>query len=109
MGWRGTEDVSFQAAVTAVLIEGAIFFVLAVTGVRYAIIKLIPEPVRLATPAAIGFFLAHLGLQTAEGIGVVSRWHSGCFVRFLVVIIQKWLVNRTTFLIHRWFRTLPPP
>jgi AGZA family xanthine/uracil permease-like MFS transporter len=27
--------------------------------------------VRLATPAAIGFFLAHLGLQTAEGIGVV--------------------------------------
>jgi AGZA family xanthine/uracil permease-like MFS transporter len=25
----------------------------------------------LATPAAIGFFLAHLGLQTAEGIGVV--------------------------------------
>jgi len=56
---------------TAVLIEGAIFFVLAVTGIRYAIIKLIPEPVRLATPAAIGFFLAHLGLQTAEGIGVV--------------------------------------
>lgn len=26
---------------------------------------------RLASPAAIGFFLAHLGLQTAEGIGVV--------------------------------------
>ena len=26
---------------------------------------------RLAVPAAIGAFLAHLGLQTAEGIGVV--------------------------------------
>ena len=71
VGWRGTGDVSFQAAITAVMIEGAIFFVLAVTGIRYAIIKLIPEPVRVATPAAIGFFLAHLGLQTAEGIGVV--------------------------------------
>ena len=30
-----------------------------------------PEPVRLATPAAIGAFLAHLGLQTAEGLGIV--------------------------------------
>ena len=53
------------------IVEGAIFLFLALTGIRYAIIKLIPEPVRLATPAAIGFFLAHLGLQTAEGIGVV--------------------------------------
>jgi AGZA family xanthine/uracil permease-like MFS transporter len=44
---------------------------LAVTGVRFFIVKLIPEPVKLATPAAIGAFLAHLGLQTAEGIGLV--------------------------------------
>lgn len=26
---------------------------------------------RIATPAGIGAFLAHLGLQTAEGLGVV--------------------------------------
>ena len=26
---------------------------------------------KIATPAGIGAFLAHLGLQTAEGIGVV--------------------------------------
>jgi adenine/guanine/hypoxanthine permease len=71
VGWRGTDKVSYEAAITAVLIEGCIFLVLAATGMRYAIIKLIPEPVRLATPAAIGFFLAHIGLQTAEGIGVV--------------------------------------
>jgi len=53
------------------MIEGAIFFVLALTGLRYRIIRLIPEPVRIATPAGIGAFLAHLGLQTAEGIGAV--------------------------------------
>ena len=29
------------------------------------------QPVRIATPAGIGAFLAHLGLQTAEGIGLV--------------------------------------
>lgn len=62
---------SYEAAVTAVLIEGGIFLILALTGARYAIIRLIPEPVKAATPAAIGAFLAHLGLQTAEGIGVV--------------------------------------
>jgi len=114
VGWRGTGGIAYDAAITAVMIEGAlrvlfwgavlcctrfllclfvscwpdgltflflppqttqpigvIFSVLALTGIRYAIIRLIPEPVRVATPAAIGFFLAHLGLQTAEGIGVV--------------------------------------
>jgi hypothetical protein len=53
------------------MIEGAIFLVLALTGLRYKIVRLIPEPVRIATPAGIGAFLAHLGLQSAEGIGVV--------------------------------------
>jgi len=71
VGWRGTGSVSYEAAVTAVAIEGAIFFVLAVTGARFAIVRLIPEPVKVATPAGIGAFLAHLGLQTAEGIGLV--------------------------------------
>jgi len=71
VGWRGTGNISYESAVTAVMIEGAIFLVLAVSGARYAIIKLIPEPVKIATPAGIGAFLAHLGLQTAEGLGVV--------------------------------------
>jgi AGZA family xanthine/uracil permease-like MFS transporter len=71
VGFRGTGNVSFQAALTAIMIEGAIFLFLALTGIRYAIIRLVPEPVRHATPAAIGVFLAHLGLQTAQGIGVV--------------------------------------
>jgi AGZA family xanthine/uracil permease-like MFS transporter len=71
VGFRGTSDIAFDAAITAVLIEGIIFFILAVTGLRHCIVKLIPEPVRHATPAAIGAFLAHLGLQTAEGLGIV--------------------------------------
>ncbi len=35
--------MSYESAVTAVAIEGAIFFVLAATGLRYKIIRLIPE------------------------------------------------------------------
>jgi AGZA family xanthine/uracil permease-like MFS transporter len=71
VGWRGTGPVDYEAALTAVIIEGCIFFVLAVTGIRFTIAKLIPEPIKLATAPAIGAFLAHLGLQTAEGLGIV--------------------------------------
>jgi AGZA family xanthine/uracil permease-like MFS transporter len=71
VGFRGTGNISYEAAVTAVAIEGACFVVLSVSGLRYALIRWIPEPVRVATPAAIGAFLAHLGLQTAEGLGIV--------------------------------------
>jgi AGZA family xanthine/uracil permease-like MFS transporter len=71
VGWRGTGGVSYGAALTAIIIEGAIFFVLSVTGARFFISKLLPEPIKLATGPAIGAFLAHLGLQTAEGLGVV--------------------------------------
>ena len=44
---------------------------LSITGLRFFLVKLVPDPVKLATPAGIGAFLAHLGLQTGEGIGVV--------------------------------------
>jgi AGZA family xanthine/uracil permease-like MFS transporter len=71
VGWRGTGLVSYESALTAILIEGIIFLVLAVTGVRFALAKLIPEPMRLATAPGIGAFLAHLGFQTAEGLGIV--------------------------------------
>jgi len=72
VGFKSFGPLTYGSALSAVLIEGIVFFVIAVTGLRFYIIKtFIPEPVRLATPAAIGAFLAHLGLQTAEGIGVV--------------------------------------
>ena len=54
-----------------VLIEGAVFLVLALTGARFAMAKLIPEPIRMATAPGIGAFLAHLGLQTSNGLGLV--------------------------------------
>jgi AGZA family xanthine/uracil permease-like MFS transporter len=72
VGFKGFGPLTYGSALSAVLIEGIVFFVIAISGLRFYIIKIfIPEPVRLATPAAIGAFLAHLGLQTAEGIGVV--------------------------------------
>jgi AGZA family xanthine/uracil permease-like MFS transporter len=71
VGWRGGGNVDYGAALTAVIIEGAIFLVLSLTGIRFTLTKLIPEPIKLATGPAIGAFLAHLGFQTAEGLGIV--------------------------------------
>jgi AGZA family xanthine/uracil permease-like MFS transporter len=71
VGFRGSNNVSFDAANTSVLIEGIILLLLSASGAIQKILKWIPEPVRLATPAAIGAFLAHIGLQTAEGLGIV--------------------------------------
>jgi AGZA family xanthine/uracil permease-like MFS transporter len=71
VGYHGTGPVSFQAAVTAVLIDGCILVVLGLVSARFWLIKLIPEPIRIATPAGIGAFLAHIGFQSAEGLGVV--------------------------------------
>ena len=69
--YRGTGKIKWQTAMAAIFIEGLVFMVLAVTGVRTKIAKAIPKSVQIATTGGIGMFLAHLGLQTAEGIGLV--------------------------------------
>jgi len=71
VGFHGFGKVSYGTALACVLIEGFIFLFLSVTGIRFFLVRLVPDPVKYATPAGIGAFLAHLGLQTAEGIGVV--------------------------------------
>ena len=52
--------------------KGVIFLILAVTGIRMKIAKMLPENIKYATTCGIGLFLAHIGLQSAEGIGLVS-------------------------------------
>ena len=71
VGWRGTGAVSYEAALTAVFIEGIIFCLVSGAGLRVKIVQFIPKPVRIATSAGIGLFLCLLGMQTAEGIGLI--------------------------------------
>eukprot|EP00891_Asterochloris_glomerata_P006365 jgi/Astpho2/6365/e_gw1.00091.6.1_t len=72
VGYRGTGTVSYGTAIAAVFIEGWIFIALAITGVRAKIIALIPKSIMLSTSAGIGLFLAFIGLQASEGLGVVT-------------------------------------
>ena len=60
---------SFQLALTAVLLEGILFIILSLCGIREAIIKSIPEGLKKAVAVGIGLFIAIIGLANA---GIVS-------------------------------------
>lgn len=57
--------VSWQVALAAVFLEGVLFLVLALTGVRSALMRAIPTSIKIATMCGIGLFLAIIGLQNA--------------------------------------------
>ncbi|CEM35768.1 unnamed protein product [Vitrella brassicaformis CCMP3155] len=67
--WGG---IPYETALAAVFIEGIIFVLLAVTGGRAFIARCIPECIKFATAGGIGLFLAHIGLQSSQGIGLVT-------------------------------------
>ena len=51
---------------------GFIFILVTLVGIRSKLVELIPRSVMLATSAGIGLFLAHIGMQAAEGLGVTT-------------------------------------
>ncbi len=65
-------QVAYQTALAAVCVEGILFIILAVTGLRLRLIRLVPKSIMLATSAGIGLFLAFIGLQSQEGLGIIS-------------------------------------
>lgn len=57
---------SWQQALAAVFVEGAIFIVLSLTNVREALFNAIPMNLKHAVSAGIGLFIAFIGLQNAK-------------------------------------------
>lgn len=55
------DQVSYSVALGAVFIEGALFILLSVTGVRQSLVGLMPRNLLLAMAAGIGLFLAMVG------------------------------------------------
>ena len=73
--------LSYANALVLVLLDGIVFIILTVTGLRKVIFGAIPDAVKKAIPAGIGLFIAFLGLQNAG----------------IVVDDPATLVNLTTF------------
>ena len=61
---------SWQFALTAVLIEGLILFLLTVTNLREALVNAIPDTIKKSITIGIGLFIAFIGLQNS---GIVVR------------------------------------
>lgn len=71
-----TMGYTWQFALTGVLIEGVLFVIFSVTGVRTWIVNIIPESIKIGIGVGIGCFIAFLGLKNA---GVIVN-HPGTFI-----------------------------
>ena len=80
--------LSYANALVLILIEGVVFVLLTVTGLRKKIFDALPNAVRIAIPAGIGLFIALLGLQNA---GIVVADESTCVdLASFNLLTQSW-------------------
>ncbi|KAF8394838.1 hypothetical protein HHK36_018775 [Tetracentron sinense] len=72
VGFHGSGNVPYKSALAAVFIEGLIFLLISALGIRAKLAKLVPKSVRVSSSAGIGLFLAFIGLQDNQGIGLIG-------------------------------------
>ncbi|KAG6506544.1 adenine/guanine permease AZG1-like [Zingiber officinale] len=72
VGFHGSGNLSYRTALAAVFLEGLIFLIISAVGLRAHLAKLVPRPVRISSTVGIGLFLAFIGLQNDEGVGLVG-------------------------------------
>ncbi|KAG8862272.1 hypothetical protein FRB96_001851 [Tulasnella sp. 330] len=68
----GALGITYRQALGAVFLEGWIFFLLSLLGVRQWLARIIPRSLTLATGAGIGLFVAFIGLSPSSGLGVIG-------------------------------------
>ncbi|KAI3512839.1 hypothetical protein L1887_20159 [Cichorium endivia] len=72
VGFHGSGPISYHTAMAIVLVEACVFLIIATFGLRAKIARLVPRSVRLASAAGIGLFIAFVGLQANQGVGLVG-------------------------------------
>lgn len=70
---------SWQLALTAVLLEGILFIILSLCGIREAIINSIPDSLKKAVSVGIGLFICIIGLVNAG----ICKTDTGTFIGFV--------------------------
>ncbi|KAF9322734.1 xanthine/uracil permease [Linnemannia elongata] len=73
VGFHGSNKIKYETAVAAVFIEGILFILLSLFGVRQWLARLIPQSIKIATGAGIGLYLCFIGLQSSAGIGLIGN------------------------------------
>lgn len=72
VGFHGTGPMTYGTALAVVFIEALLFIIISASGLRGKLARLIPQSVRLAFAAGIGMFIAFVGLQSHQGLGLVG-------------------------------------
>lgn len=72
VGIKGTGSISYRLALTAIFIEGWIFLLLALTGLRHWLVKIVPGTIKTASGVGIGLFLTLIGMSYSSGIGIAT-------------------------------------
>ena len=72
VGSHGDGIISYNMALTAVFIEGFVFILISLIGMRQWLVKVIPVSLKIAAACGIGLFLALIGLSNSAGIGAVG-------------------------------------
>lgn len=64
---------TWEQALAAVLVSGVLYLIVSVTGLRAKVVKSIPQSIKYAIGAGIGFFIAYIGLTNVgiivQGVG----------------------------------------
>lgn len=102
-----TLGIPWQTALTGTLVSGVLFFILAVTGAREAIINAIPAQLKLAVGAGIGLFIAFIGLKggeivVADPVTFVTIGHFSGEGSGTVLLTVFGLVATAVFMVLGW-------
>jgi len=71
VGFHGSGIISYREALAAVFLEGWIFLILSLLGLRQWLVRIMPQSLVLAVGAGIGLFIAFIGLS-GHGLGVIG-------------------------------------
>lgn len=72
VGPNGSGVVPYRLALTAVFVEGLIFVLLSILGLRQWLARTIPRSLKIASGAGIGLYIALIGLTYGSGIGAIT-------------------------------------
>ena len=75
---------SYANGLLIVLCSGVLFLILTLVGARRAIVRAVPQSIRIAIPAGIGLFIAFVGMQNA-GLVVLNESTKVALISFNVL------------------------
>lgn len=71
VGFHGSGIISYREALAAVFLEGWLFLILSLLGLRQWLARIMPQSLVMAVGAGIGLFIAFIGLSSG-GLGVIG-------------------------------------